>query len=265
LDHCYCGALFFADGAFFFFATLCFGPLFAAALTARSNRSHPSGRSSISLVGLDFAMSDLFVVKHNAITRYDIPAPLAREIGRFIVTWANFEDFVQSLIWRALDLSHGEGRIAVRESRITERLDILREIAGIRNFAMDFVLLAEISKRADKLAANRHLLAHSVWQKPGSYWVVLKTRGSWTQAQSEIADHLRGSKSIEPEAIEITPEDVRGWTEEAIALMGDVENLNDNPRPVPLPEKRKKRSVPRDRKAGRRGSRRKSPHPTSRE
>jgi hypothetical protein len=205
-----------------------------------------------------------YVLKHDAPTRYDIPAALAREIGRFIVAWANFEDYVQSLIWRALDLSHEEGRIAVRESRITERLDILREIAGIRNFELDFVLLAEISKRADKLAANRHLLAHSVWQKPGSYWIILKTRGSWSQAQSEIAEHLQGSKSIEPEAVAITPEDVRGWTEEAIALMGDVEKLNDNPRPKPLPEKRKKRSVPRDRSCGRTGSGRKSPRPASR-
>ncbi len=35
------------DLAFFFFATRCFGPLFAAAVTARLNRSQPSGRNSI--------------------------------------------------------------------------------------------------------------------------------------------------------------------------------------------------------------------------
>src|SRR5439155_15323713 len=49
--------LLFLHRAFFFFATRCFGPLFIAAFTARLNRSHPSGRSSSSLFGSDFAMA----------------------------------------------------------------------------------------------------------------------------------------------------------------------------------------------------------------
>jgi hypothetical protein len=217
------------------------------------------------LVGLDFAMPGSFLVQHNDFARYDIPAPLAREIGRFIVTWAHFEDYVQSIIWGTLQLSHKEGRIAVRQSRITERLDIIRDLGVVQNLAVDFILLSEIRKRADVLAGNRHLVAHSIWQKPSAYWVVIKTRGSWSEDQREIAEHLRGSKSIEPEAISITAGDVRRWTEETIVLMDDVMRLGDQHRPVPLPEKRKPRSVPKNRKADRKGSGRKPPHPTSRE
>jgi len=47
------------------------------------------------------------------------------------------------------DLAHGEGRVAVREPRITERLDMLRDLAEFRNYAVDFVLLKEIRKKAD--------------------------------------------------------------------------------------------------------------------
>src|SRR6266403_1446254 len=50
--------LLFLEPVFFAgFATRCFGPLFAAAVTARLNRSQPSGRSSISFFGSDFAMA----------------------------------------------------------------------------------------------------------------------------------------------------------------------------------------------------------------
>jgi hypothetical protein len=207
----------------------------------------------------------LFVVQHNEFARYDIPAPLAREIGRFVVTWANFEHCVQSIIWGTLELSPGEGRIAVRETRITDRLDMLGDLAELRGLALDYVLLNEIRKTADKLAGKRHLLAHSIWQKP-DYWVAVVTRGSWSETQLEIANYptVGISKSIEPEAISITANDVRSWTQETISLINDIERLGANPRRVPLPEKRKRRSVPKGQKSDRNGSGRKSPHPSSR-
>jgi hypothetical protein len=209
-------------------------------------------------------MSGLYVHKHNDFARYDIPAPLAREIGRFIVTWAHFENYVQTIIWGSLELSHAEGRIAVRENRITERLNILNEIGQLRKYDVDYVLLRQIKNKAEKLAGKRHLLAHSIWQKPSGYWVAVVTRGSWQETQTEIANYpLGSSKSAEPEAIPITTNDVRSWTEATIALIDDVEKLGDNPRPLPLPEKQKRRSVPRDRKADRKGSGRKPRHPTS--
>jgi hypothetical protein len=43
-------------------------------------------------------MSGLHVVRHDDVARYDIPTPLAREIGRFIVTWAHFENYLQDAI-----------------------------------------------------------------------------------------------------------------------------------------------------------------------
>lgn len=189
---------------------------------------------------------------------------MAREIGRFIVTWAYFEQYVQTIIWHAMQLQHAEGRIAVREpGRLTERLDMLRDLAEFQKMKIDFVLLKEIRAGVEALAGKRNLLAHSIWQRPQGYWVALVTRGAWPETQDEIENYPAGSKGVEPEAIEITADDVRGWIDATIALIGNVEKLNDNPRRVPLPEKRKKRSVPKGQKPDRKGSRRKPPHPTS--
>jgi hypothetical protein len=146
-------------------------------------------------------MADYYAERIRTKARYDIPAPLAREIGRFLVTWAHFEHYVQAIIWTALKLGEEEGRLTVREPRVTERIDMIRELGEFQNLAMDYVLLQEIRKRADPLAGKRHLLE-------------------------------------------------------------DLKKVGDQHRPVPLPEKRKPRSVPKGQKPDRSGSKHKPPRPT---
>src|SRR6478672_6123982 len=47
---------------------------------------------------------DFMSTRLRTIARIDIPASLAREIGRFLVAWAHFEHYVQAVIWSALNL-----------------------------------------------------------------------------------------------------------------------------------------------------------------
>jgi hypothetical protein len=205
-----------------------------------------------------------FIIKHDLHSRHDIPASLAREIGRFVVTWANFEDYVQAVIAGSLELSTAEGRIALREPRVTDRLDILRDLCVLRNFAADFVLLADIRARANTLASKRHLVAHCIWQKPEHYWCAILTRGHW-DSHPEVQGQISGSKSVEPQAIPVDANDVRGWVEQTVALSADFEKLGDNPRPLPSPETRKKRSDGQSHSRGRKGSRHKPRRPASQE
>jgi hypothetical protein len=209
-------------------------------------------------------MSDYYAVKRKAVARYDIPPSLAREIGRFLVTWAHFEHYVQSVIWSALDVSEVEGRIAVREPRVTDRLDMLRDLGAHQGMEMDYVLLKEIKVKSEPLASKRHLLAHSIWQKLDDDWCVIVTRGLWPELGVEIADYPAGSsKNAEPEAIPVSVADVRQWTESSIGLINDLKNLGKQHRLVPLPEKQKKRSAPEGQNHSRKGSKHKSPRPTS--
>jgi hypothetical protein len=143
-----------------------------------------------------------------------------------------------------MQLQQAEGRIAVREpTRLTDRLDMLRDLAEFQKIEMDYVLLKEIRTGVEALAGKRNLLAHSMWQKPKGYWCAVVTRGAWPETQDEIENYPSGSRNVEPQAIAITADDVRGWRESTIALVGEFGKLNDNPRREPLPEKQKKRSA----------------------
>ena len=198
-------------------------------------------------------MSLVHVMKHKAEARYDIPPAMAREIGRFLVTWAHFEDYLQGIIGNTIDLSMGERRLLLREPRVPDRLDMIRDLAESRNLEVDFVLLLEIRKRAEKLTQKRNLVTHSIWQKPGAYWVALDTRGEWAEPQKAIPDYPEGSKRFEPEAIPVSADDIREWTTQTIKLIDDTMRLGDQNRPVPSPEKQKPRSASKGQRAGRRG------------
>jgi hypothetical protein len=80
--------------------------------------------------------------------------------------------------------------------------------------------------------------------------------------QIEILNYPKGSKTLQPHAAPVTTEDVREWTQSTIELIEDLKKVGDQHRPVPLPEKRKPRSVPKGQKPDRSGSKHKPPRPT---
>jgi len=63
---------------------------------------------------------------------YALSPSLSREIGRIIVRFAYFEQCVQEMVRQTLGLGEAASRIAVREPRVTDRLDMLRDAVGAR-------------------------------------------------------------------------------------------------------------------------------------
>jgi hypothetical protein len=179
------------------------------------------------------------------VARYDIPAPLAREIGRFLVVWAHFEHYVQALVWSALEINAATGRIAIREPRVTDRIDMLVDLGELQNIEMDYVLLLDIRKRANSLAGLRHILAHSLWTQDkgtGGHWCALITRGAWADTTDEIENYPLGSKAVQPEARPVTVADVRDWRDQTVKLIDDLKLLDKQPRPRPPKPSSKRRS-----------------------
>jgi hypothetical protein len=158
--------------------------------------------------------------------RYDIPASLSREIGRVIVRWAYFEEQLQSLIW-AIVFDCAEdgaalGRLAVRELRIEQRADLLADIANVRRVAFDKALLRAIKRKALDISRRRNLLAHGGWTfRPDTGWLVRETRGSW----EEQADGPRGKRSITPQPVPVSTDDVRRTVAELEKLISDATKL----------------------------------------
>jgi hypothetical protein len=198
---------------------------------------------------------------------YSLPTRLAREIGRFITTWAYFEHFIQALVWNCLNLSAEAGRIAIREPRLTDRIDMILDLADSENILLDEILLLSIKKAAAPLATWRHLMAHGLWMKDGPHYHVLLTRGTWDRLQEEIPNYPKGKKSKYPQGILITPEIVRSWREETESILEQIKKVGDNETkiPEPSPQKPRTRSAPANPTRDRAAKKPKPPPQSSRE
>ena len=169
---------------------------------------------------------------------YQLPAGFSREIGRIVVQFAYFEQCVQEMVWQALNLSEAAGRIAVREPRVSDRLEMLHDTIKVRGGTVDDDLYKSIKARTNLVAAKRHLLAHGIWfyHQGMDEWHVQLTRGSWPKNEDEL---VAGSKKVTPESVVMTLEELRAATSEISALIGDLKRLRKSAvaPPLPSPEK----------------------------
>jgi hypothetical protein len=164
--------------------------------------------------------------------RYDIPHSLYREIGRIVVRWAYFEHCVQDMVWQAMQVSHSVGRIAVREPRVTDRLEMLRDLVKLRKATWNDQLFKSILGRAKLITARRDLLAHGIWgNHPAGLWTstdtwhVQLTRGSWPKNLSEL---VAGSRKVNPQMVPIDLSELRSTTSEIDKLITDLKALRSS-------------------------------------
>jgi hypothetical protein len=153
---------------------------------------------------------------------YRLPHNMSREVGRIIVRWAYFEFAVQQMNWQALGVSDKAGRIAVREPRVEERLEMLSELISLRQASWDKQLYKSVLDRAKLLASKRHLLGHGVWTKLRGKWHVEATKGQWPKY---LADIVKGSRKVTPELIPITIAMLKTTSAEIENLITDLERL----------------------------------------
>ena len=111
-----------------------------------------------------------------ARAQYDLPAWLNREAGRIIIRWAHLEFRLQQIVWHLLLVTEEQGRVAVREPRVSDRIDMIVDLAKLRNLTIDFDRWTKIKTDAEPLNSKRDLLAHGIWAlHPDQTWMVLNT------------------------------------------------------------------------------------------
>jgi hypothetical protein len=174
--------------------------------------------------------------------RFDLPADMSRELGRVMTRWAYFEHYLQMILWAIAFDGHKDGaklgRVAIREPRAEDRLDMIQDAAAIRKFYFDKALLKSIRKRAIPLNGNRDLIAHGKWTHTAhDGWIVQQVRGKWAKDPNEKLP--RGSRRIIPESLPFDAARLREiWT--AIeALIADARKLalSIDRGPAPSPHK----------------------------
>lgn len=122
----------------------------------------------------------------------------------------------------------------MREPRVTDRLEMLRDLIKIQKGQLNEALYKSIFTRAKLAEAKRNLVAHGIWADRDEGWYVELTRGSWPKNVREL---LAGSRKIDPEMVEIDIDKLRTATTEIEALIVDLRKLRDSislpPRPSP--------------------------------
>jgi hypothetical protein len=187
---------------------------------------------------LDFVAMPKFTIERvSGVAKHRLPAALSREIGRIITSWAYFEYAVQEMVWQTMEVPRSVGRIAIREPRVTDRLEMLRDLIKLRKGEWDDDLFKSVLERAKIITARRDLLAHGIWGTHPSppfrneTWHVELTRGSWPK---NVKDLIEGSKKITPELVPMDLEKLRSTTGEIEALIDDLKRLRKSAVGPPL-------------------------------
>jgi hypothetical protein len=100
------------------------------------------------------------------ITR-DLPSSLYREIGRVIAAHALVEWMLVRIIYQLLGLKPVEGRIAVRQPRTTDCVDMITDLLTLNKLTVNTDMVA-LRKALDKCCSERDALAHGIWMKDES-------------------------------------------------------------------------------------------------
>lgn len=129
----------------------------------------------------------------------DLPISLLREIGRVTVTYANLEDRLSKVIYLLLDIDPKRGRLAVREPRATDRLEVIRDLMQLSNITVS-IDMQNLAANMSRIQRERDQLAHGIWVRES---VTKKTylrliKGSWQPIKG-----LRGktSRRVTPQGI----------------------------------------------------------------
>ena len=200
---------------------------------ARSKRDHASGLNSIFLP--DFAMPKI-PVTIVAPAEYQIPASLSREVGRIIVRWAYLEHSIRRLGWRVLGIDQKLGRIAIRDPRLDDYIDMVADVAYLKRIQLDQAKLSNLKTKINEVAKWRDLLGHGIWIPKNGNWMIQRTSGNYPK--NFKAEHRK--RRINPEGVNVDLEGLRTISDGIAILIEEVLELRDTV-PQPSPEKRQER------------------------
>ena len=169
-------------------------------------------------------MAEYIAERITGLASYNLPARLAREVGRIIASWAYFEHCVQEMNWQVLGIDAAAGRIAVREPGVADRLDMLSSLINLRGGIWDVDLYKSILARSRILKTKRDMLAHGIWGyvEHANEWHVQLARGSWPKNRSDL---MKGSRKVIPESVLMDVEKLRQAAAEIETLLADLKKL----------------------------------------
>ena len=96
--------------------------------------------------------------------RYRLPVSYSTEIGRIITRWAFLEFRLKETAYMLLGVDPKVGRIAIREPRITDYIDMIQDLMHLKSITAT-ADLKKLRKSLEKIQSFRDKLAHGIWMK----------------------------------------------------------------------------------------------------
>ena len=141
-----------------------------------------------------------------------LPQRYSTEIGKLIARCAYIEWRLHQLVYLLLDVTPAEGRIAIRDRREPEYLDMICDLLDLNSFSIP----PPVTQLRHDIAACsqfRNLVTHSIWVRhPETHELMAQlTRGQWDRSKLPPGQTL--SRQILTEAIPVTLSDLQGAVE----------------------------------------------------
>jgi len=156
------------------------------------------------------------------ITLKRLPASMTRGMGRLLVADSYLDLALIQIIYDLIGVGQKEGRLAVREPRTVERLQLILDLAHVHGIkiAMDLKTLREALVKS---TSNRDLVSHGTWfrEPDGGNLLVRRLRGSWPKDETGFAT----SRRIMPQGEFIDEDELAimlGLTEAAIEAVEEL-------------------------------------------
>jgi hypothetical protein len=158
-----------------------------------------------------------------AQAEYDLPPSFVRQIGIIMVRWAYFEHAVRRLVWEAMGVDPKMGRIAVRDPRIDDRIEMIGDIAYLRKLKIDEKALTTLETGANEVLRWRDLLAHGIWIPQPHGWLIQMTSGNYPK--DYLTEHRK--RRINPEGVNVSIEGLRTVADGAKTLIENAIALRE--------------------------------------
>jgi hypothetical protein len=124
-----------------------------------------------------------------------------------MVAAAAVEWLLARITYALLRLSEVEGRLAVREPRPKERLDMIKDLLDINKIevAADIATIREALETAD---TQRNQLAHGIWVRDSSSKELFLriTNGQWQPIKNQKG---KTKRLVDPQGIQFTVDDAK--------------------------------------------------------
>ncbi len=155
-----------------------------------------------------------------------LPSILLRQIGRVITLWAVLELSLNQSVYLLLGTDPKSGRIAVREPRATDRIDMISDLAALKSIPIHSTDLTDLRAATEEALNFRDALAHNVWvRNPRNGDLLLRfTKGSW---QPDKGMRGKVSRKVKPEGSKMTAADCRVLAENILGIVDQARMLRE--------------------------------------